>query len=265
MVKFPKRVSALIFAVMLIITSTFCVFAESEKNLNDDASLFTSEEYSDLESRLEQASETTGWDIIIYTNENGVDSEDLKEYCNEFYMDNVYGKGENNSGVMLTIDMGSRGMNVLTKGDAKDYFTDDRVDSIIFDTRNYLSEDDFYNGALAFINDVEVYAGEGVPEYGEYENIDENESEGSKLFVVVIALAISLALASLSVVFVFLRYKHHGKAGTYDLKANSVTRITNREDIFLYKNVSVVEESDNSDNSSSSSSDSSCGGGSSDF
>ena len=56
--------------------------------------------------------------------------------------------------------------------------------------------------------------------------------------------------------------KNSGKEGTYDLRSNSVTNLTERQDIFLTKHVTVTTESSSSSGGSSGGS-SSGGGGSS--
>lgn len=73
----------------------------------------------------------------------------------------------------------------------------------------------------------------------------------------------SIIVAVIVVIVVKNRYKHNGKAGTYDLKKNSKTMLTDKKDIFLTKHVSVTRIRSDSDSSSGSSSDSSGGGGSS--
>ena len=73
----------------------------------------------------------------------------------------------------------------------------------------------------------------------------------------------SIIVAVIVVIVVKNRYKHNGKAGTYDLKKNSKTMLTDKKDIFLTKHVSVTRIRSDSDSSGGSSSSSSGGGGSS--
>ena len=74
---------------------------------------------------------------------------------------------------------------------------------------------------------------------------------------------VALVIATIVVLIVAHKYKNSGKEGTYDLRSNSVTNLTERQDIFLTKHVSVTTESSSSSDSGSSGGSSSGGGGSS--
>lgn len=246
--KYTKRLSALVCAVLLTFCTSIAVFAEASYKLNDSADLFTSDQDATIEDQLYEVSDLTGWDVIIYTNERGVDSYDMEEVCNDFYDIAGFGKNDDLRGIMLTVDMGSREMYILTKGDTMYYFNDDRVDEILDDVTYYLSDDEYYEAAQAFIEDVEYYYNAGKPEGGSTDNIKIEENiliYTLKHYGIVIGI-VALAIGALSVVFVHLRYKNHGKQGTYDLKANSNVNLTDRQDIFLHKTVTVHTESSSS-------------------
>lgn len=241
-----KRISAVMVALIMVMCTSVSAFAQGSK-LIDEAYLLSSSEATDIEAQLENASLQTGWDIVIYTNDNYVSSSDMEDYCNNYYDNSSFGY----SGVMLTVDMGSREMFVFTKGDAMEYFTDQRVDEILDDIVYYLSDDEYVSVCEAFINDVLLFYNEGVPEYGDNDNVDiapedSYDYENVNPFIrvlkeygIIIGL-VSVVVAVLAVVFVYLRYKNHGKSGTYDLEANSTTNLTQREDIFVTKSVSVT-------------------------
>lgn len=270
--KYAKRISAFLCAVMLTLCTGIYAFAESDYKLIDDASLFSTDETSSIESELVRVSDETGWDLIIYTNRNWVDKEDMEDTCNRYYDDHNFGKGDKKSGVFLTIDMGSREMYIITKGDAMYYFSDERVDDIVSDVAGWLKLDDYYSAAYSFTEDVENYYISGKPESGDFSNIELAEKEANPLLYVlkhygIIAGVIGLAAATVTVLVIGHRYKHNGKEGTYDLRSNSVTNLTARQDIFLHKSVSVVSESSHSSSSSGghSGGSSSHGGGGSSF
>lgn len=267
MIKTVKRTSAVICAVLLMLCASVCVFAESEQKLTDDAYLFSSEEQAELTQQLESVSEETGWDVIIYTNLNDVDSEEMENYCNMYYTDHGYGKGSKNSGVFLTVDMSSREMYIITKGDAMYYFSDERVDEILDDVSYKLHYDDYYDAAESFISYTQQYYTEGEPEDGDFSNVKLQEKEDNPLLYVlkyygIIIGFVALAIAALCVLFVWLRYKNNGKEGTYNLKENSKTTLTDKQDIFLTKSVSVTTISESSGGSSGGGGHSSGGGGS---
>ncbi len=269
MMKIAKRFSALFCVMMLVLCASIPAFAESVYKLNDEADLFTSTEDSEIEQRLEDASSETGWDIVIYTNYNGVD--DIESFCDDYYEDNGFGLGYEYSGVMLTVDMSSRKLNILTKGDAQLYFDDERTDYIFEEVQYNLTNGNYYDAADVFITKTSDYHYEGVPENGSYEYIEydndyehENLSIGESFLCVlkeygIIIAVVAIAVGVLSVVFTSHRYKNHGKEGTYDLRSNSSTNLYEKQDVFLHKSVSVTTVSSSS--SSSGGGRSSGGGG----
>ncbi len=256
MIKFSKRISAFVCAVLLALCTSVCVFAESTQKLKDDADLFSEDEFSYITSKLESLSDKTGWDTIIYTNYNYVDSDDMEDECNDYYDDNDYGIGSKKSGVFLTIDMGSREIYIVTKGEAMYYFSDERIDDVKSEIISCLGSDDYYDAAVAFIEYTEKYYDEGKPEDGNFTNLEINEKQDNPTLYLIKHYGIfivigGLAAGSLAVVFTVLRYKNNGKENIYNLKDNSSAQIEESHDEFLHKSVSVTTISSSSGRSGS--------------
>ena len=264
MMKYTKRISALFCAVMLMLCTSVCVFAQASGVITDNATLFSDSEKAELQSQLDALSEKTGWMAVIYTNYDGYDADNIKPHTNRYYADNY---GKTTAGVMLTIDMEGRAVDFRTKGDAMYYFSDNRVDTILDDVQGCLKEGLYYDAALSFISYSSEYYEAGIPEGESNENIDIQEKEANALLYVlkhygIIFGVVALATATIVVFVVAHKYKNSGKEGTYDLHSNSVTNLTERQDIFLTKHVTVTTESSSSSGGSSGGS-SSGGGGSS--
>ena len=262
--KYTKRVSALFCAVMLMLCTTVCVFAQASGVITDNANLFTESEKTELQSQLDALSEKTGWMAVIYTNYDGYDADNIKPHSNKYYADNY---GKTTAGVMLTIDMEGRAVDFRTKGDAMYYFSDNRVDTILDEVQSCLKEGLYYDAAISFISYSSEYYDYGIPEGESNENIDIQEKEDNALLYVlkhygIIFGIVALVIATIVVLTVAHKYKNSGKEGTYDLRSNSVTNLTERQDIFLTKHVTVTTESSSSSDGSSGGS-SSGGGGSS--
>ena len=92
LMKYTKRLSALVCAVLLTLCTSVAAFAEASYKLNDSADIFTSEQDTTIEEQLYEVSDLTGWDVIIYTNERGIDSYDMEEVCNDFYDISGFGR-----------------------------------------------------------------------------------------------------------------------------------------------------------------------------
>lgn len=260
-IKYTKRVSALLCAVMLMLCTSFGVFAQASGVITDDAGLFTDSEKAELQSQLDALSEKTGWMAVVYTNNDGYSSDEIKPHTNRYYADNY---GKTTAGVMLTIDMSGRAVDFRTKGKAMQYFSDNRVDTILDDVQSCLKEELYYDAAINFISYSSQYYDDGIPEGEPNSNIDIQEKEDNALLYVlkhygIIIAIVSLVSATIVVFVISRRYKNSGKEGTYDLHSNSVTNLTTRNDIFLTKHVAVTTESTSS--SSGSSGGSSSGGG----
>ncbi len=277
MMKFTKRFSAILCVLMLILCAGTTAFANETDGdtygsykFVDDADLLSYDEETQLIEKLERTADTTGWNVLVYTNNNGVEAYDMKEYCREYYLDYVEDAGLYSSGVMLNIDMSSRSMFVFTYEYAMDYFTDDRLDSLLDEVQNYLAEGDYYSAVEVFVLTTEEYYNDGIDIYDSTDNLYMSDTEvlsGSQRFFYVlkkygiIILIIAAAAGALSVVFINKRYKDHGKSGTYDLKSNSSTTLYDKEDIFLHKSVSVTTISSSSSGGSRSSGGRSRSGG----
>lgn len=262
MIRFTKRLTATLAAALIMLCMPLCTFAESQGVLTDDAGLFSSSEQEKLKESLNEISSKTDWMAVIYTNYDGYDPDDIWGHSNKYYADNY---GKTTTGVMLNIDMGGRAVDLCTKGDAMQYFSDSRVNDILDEVQWELMEDDYYDAALVFVQKVSYYFDEGIPEGESNSNIEMYEKEDNPFLYVIkhygiFILLISLGVSALVVVFVKHRYKNNGKQNTYDLHANSKTVISDSQDEFLHKSVAVSTISSSS--GSSGGGHSSGGGGS---
>lgn len=254
MLKITKRFSAILAAILIIVCMPLCVFAQAKGVLTDNAYLFSDYERDELQSQLDELSEKTGWLVIIYTNYDGYKNDEIWTHSNQYYADNY---GKTTDGVMLNIDMSGRAVDFCTKGGAMNYFSDNRVDTILNRVQPYLSSEEYYDAADKFISYVGKYYDEGIPNAEPSHNIEMNEKEDNLLWYVVnhyliIILLVSCGISALAVVFVTVRYKKNGKANIYDLSANSNVNLTNSTDTFLHKSVSVTTVSSSSSGSHSS-------------
>jgi uncharacterized protein len=263
---FAKRISAAACVALLVLCSGFMCFAESTNKLTDNASLFTGSEQSQLTEQLESVSLTTGWDVIIYTNYNDVDEDSMEDYCNSYYDNHGYGLGEEKSGVFLTIDMGSRQMHIITKGEAMYYFNDERNDEVLDLVSADLHTGDYYEAAKDFVDYTLKYYNSGKPESGSFSNVELAEKTESPLLYVlkhygIIFGIVSLGIGALSALGVAKKYKNNGKESIYDLHSNSRTTITDKQDVFVTKHVSVHTVSSSSGGSGSGGGRGGSGGG----
>lgn len=264
MMKVTKRLTSAFCAIIITALSCVTFFAESEQKLIDDAYLLSSYEQDEITQALEDASAQTGWDMIIYTNYNGIDEYDIENYTNEYYDNHGYGIGDNKSGIILNIDMSSRQMYVITKGDVMYYISDERNDDMLDAIQYELIDDNYYDACETFVQYTVDYYEQGKPTSGTFTNVKINEKKDHPITYSLIhygipSFVIGALIALLTAFLVNRRYKNNGKENIYDLKANSSTMLTRKDDIFLTKSVSVTTIESSSSGSSGGSSHSSGG------
>lgn len=265
MMNFNKKITSVLCVVILAVFGCVTVFAESQQKLIDDADLLTSSEQADITQKLEEASEKTGWDMVIYTNYNGVDKYDMENYTNEYYDNHGFGIGDNKSGIILNVDMNSREMYVITKGDVMYYVSDERNDRMLDAIQAELAGGYYYEAAETFVQYTVDYFEQGKPEDGTFTNVEINEKKDhpvtySLLHYGIPSLIAGAIIALITVLIIHHKYKNNGKENIYNLNENSKTTLTRKEDVFLTKSVSVTTIQSSS---SSGGSSSSRGGGSS--
>ena len=89
----------------------------------DQAGLFSETEIIQLEEKIAQCRKSTKMDVVIVS--AYADGErSAEEYADDYYDDNGYGYGENDSGILFLVAMDDREWNISTSGDAITAFTD---------------------------------------------------------------------------------------------------------------------------------------------
>ena len=107
--KTRRYISGMLVAVLLFL---LCVVqnvnaedvpAGSElPRLVDDADLLTDSEEKELNQQLDTVSEEQECDVIIVTVDS-LNGKTVEEYADDYYDDNSYGYGENNSGILFLV------------------------------------------------------------------------------------------------------------------------------------------------------------------
>ena len=229
--------------------------AESTQKLTDDADILYYFQEDAIEENLNECTQKTGWDTVIYTNNNGISSYRMEDYCNDYFDNHDYGCGDDKSGVLLTIDMNSREMYIITKGEAMYYFSDSRMDDLLDSVQYELSDGDYKGACDEFVETVEYYynIGKDTGSDAAYNNVEIAES--TRTFAERVSKCLMMGSAFLlfgillgAVIGLGIRhsYKKNGKGENYDLARNSSLNLTESYDQFLYKNVTSVSMSSSS-------------------
>ena len=243
MKKLTLRLTAMTFAVLLLFASVMMASAATG-TLDDSAMIFTTAQAADLQKRLDEASQKTGWQFIIHTSNDGVDSDSMESHYDKYFESRSY----NADAIMLVIDKASNNRIILSYGDVKSFFKGDtgRYDTIKSAMKPYLSSGDYYTAACVFIDKASGVYDMGKP------NLFTQSLKKTGIFA-----GIAGVIAGLAFFFVNKsRYKNMGKSGTYDLASNSKVDLNDVEDTFVTQHTTVrTIQKDNDHDSSSPSSD----------
>ena len=172
-----KRTIAALLVVFLLLAPVpvLATEPEQEQRVFDDAGLFTEGEAAELEQKIAAAREKTEMDIVIVTTSDAR-GKTARDYADDYYDENGFGAGDDNSGVLLLIDMDNRELYISTCGMMIRYLTDARIESMLDHVYEGAAAEDFAASGRAFVADTALYVGLGVVS-GQYNYNEETGSE----------------------------------------------------------------------------------------
>lgn len=228
-INLSKKMILPLVLVLLIFLQPLAVYGEKTLVI-DNANLMTEEEVRDLNQRANALSEEYNMDIVIVTADN-LEGKSTREFADDFYDYNGYGRGASYDGLLFLIDMENRIPYISTTGIAIRYFTDQRLDDVLdlaYDSG--LADGDFYGAALGFLEGSENYLQRGIPS-GQY-NEPEDIIKENKLTMtdVIISLLGGLGLGGGFIVTTKSQYRFKKKGNPYSYRSNSIVNFYNNED-----------------------------------
>lgn len=242
---------AMVFMIMIIcIPLTGKINAEL-KRVVDKASLFSSDEIISLENRIKEISTIYEMDIVIVTTDN-VEGKSSREYSDDFFDYEGYGLGNENSGILMLINMEDREVYISTSGKGINYFTDNRIESILDDVYSYLSDGDYIGGSEAFLSSTERFLQSGIPsnQYTVDENGNRVESSGDIAERIGISILIALIVSSVVCGIVVFNYRKPIAVAEESYIDRSSIKFTKRSDRFITSHTTSRKIPKNDNNSS---------------
>ena len=210
-----KKVIPCISIVIFILSFNLIVKAHVNPVV-DDAKLLSQDEAQKLREDIENF------------REKYLEGKSTMDYADDYYDYNGYGLGDNKSGILLLIDMNDRKIWISTIGDAIEYFTDNRIESIISDISKYLSDAEYFDACNIFLNNIQYYIDSGIPE-GQYTYSEEEHT----LKIVLIALGVAAIVAGVTCIVVVNSYKNSKSVSSINYIDNNSIVFTKRRDIFI--------------------------------
>ena len=218
--------------------------------LVDDAGLLSQEETYSLCGKLDSISEKRQLDVIVVTN-NSLDGKDIESYADDYYDYNGYGFGENDDGILLLLSMDTREWAMTTYGKAIDIFTDDIQNDISDSFLSYLSDGDYYGGFALFAELCDQF----IEEYTTTGKAYDYGNMPKEPFGWFGAICGSLVVGVIAGIIVALSLKSQLTSVKPQAMANAYIRqgsmqITERNDLFLYHNITRVARPKDNDSRS---------------
>lgn len=241
-----KRTMRMLLLMLLMLLLPVAALAESSQVV-DDAGLFSAEEIrrmTEIINRVENAHQVDL--VVLTTRDTPYDSSDslwrVRDYADDYYDNGGYGMGEDDSGMLLLLDMNNRAMWLSTGGVMIDYINDDREEDILDHAYEKLRAGDYGGAMIAALNRVEHFmdAGrkEGFFRYDEatgkriggiYNALTPMETAVAGIAGLAVAVAVYCAVSA--------AYNLRGSTYAYDRAANTDIAFTQDDHAFLRRYV----------------------------
>ena len=148
--KHCKKLFALLAAALLCMALTLPAGAAAPL-VRDECGIFDADTLADLEEEAESASVGHGVDVYFLVVDSIGDA-DQREYAKNYYISNGLGYGDEQSGILFLLAVGSRKYVTITYGGGVTAFTDYRIEQIEDAVVPYLSDDDWTEAASEYLS-----------------------------------------------------------------------------------------------------------------
>ena len=255
-----KKLISFLLCLCMLAALPFSVVA-AENRVHDNAGLLSESEIRSLNDQIHAIKDEYEFDIAIVTTWD-LDDLSSQAYADNFYDDHGYGCGDDRTGVLLLVDMGSRQWYISTCGEAIFALTDETLDILGEDLIYFLSSADYYDGFKFFVNSLPKYIalyrqGESYhtltppPGYpsGYAEDISDNSHQKSPWIAIIIGFA-----AALITIIVMASTMNTAKAkhSAADYVKQGSYHLNTQRDIFLYSHTSRTRKQQNTSSGGSS-------------
>lgn len=151
-----RRIISAILCLVLLVSLTVSVSADDLPRIVDNAGLLTESEEVNLTTRAETIINDWQIDAVIVTVDS-LDGKTVQEYADDYYDDHGYGCGEDYSGILFLLSMGTREWYMSTCGEARYIFTDYGLDQLGNEIVPYLSEGNYFEAFDTWLYRVAQY------------------------------------------------------------------------------------------------------------
>ena len=151
-----KKLSLILFVLLICISFTFQAFAAPNARLVDEANLLNTEEKKALLIKLNEISERQKCDVIIVTAKS-LQDKSSQEFADDYFDYNDYGYGNEKDGILFLISPADRDWAISTYGFGITAFTDAGQERLMAFVKTPLKENDYNTAFTEFANLSDKY------------------------------------------------------------------------------------------------------------
>lgn len=245
-----RKAIAILFVILLTI-SVFCPVYADKELVADQAGLFSQEEAANLREGVRVLGEQYAMDIVIVTTSDA-EGKSSRDYADDYFDYNGYGKGEERDGILLLLDYDNREAYISTSGSGIRYLTDERIERILDKVfNNGLTDGDNYGAANAFLEATGSYLAEGIPD--DQHTVSEPVANTLSVLEAAAGAAVSGAFGLGFFAMTKGRYKGKPRPNIFEYRKNSLVNMGIVEDNMVNQYVTTrrIVRQDSSSGSSS--------------
>lgn len=249
--KKTKNIVVLFLILLLCMAPMDFVSAAGDlPRLVDWADLLSDDEETELLNKLDEISERQQVDIVVLTIDS-LGGESVVSYADDFYDFKGYGYGAGHDGILFLISMEERDWYISTAGYGITALTDAGMGYMSEEFLPYLSDGEYAEAFSVFADLCDEYitqARKGVP----YDTGNAPKEPFGFARHLAIDLPIAFVIALIVTVIMYGQLKTvHSQSGADGYVADGGLRLSRRNDLFLYRNVTRRERPKESSSGSS--------------
>lgn len=238
-----------LFAVFFICITVFCfpVYAQSGSvHIIDDADVFSSSQEKQIKDKANEAAAKTGFNIVIMSSKDiGTPKTDahVVEFCDDKYEELC---GIETDGILFLINCDTKYDYISTSGACIEYFSDDRIESVLDYIWEDMKAENFGQAAEGFLSRVNYYYDKGRANNdlhtGEYIVSDKSGKSASRprlidslqfiMFVIIFTAMVGSGVYSLN-----KKPYRIEKPGTRNYILNNSLVFDNKSDVYVGRHV----------------------------
>lgn len=150
-----RSAMAALLCCILIFSFAFSAGAV-EPRVVDYADVLSYDEESELEYDAVSLTIKYGIDVVLVV-VDGLDGSSAMEYADDFYDSHNYGMDDEESGVLLLLDIDSRDWWISTKGKGIEALTDYGIQEVFGEAAPYFGDDEWFEGFSAYLDALPYY------------------------------------------------------------------------------------------------------------